>query len=359
MPELTEKNLLKLKETFISQLKGIKKEEIETLETRYFGRKGEIRKLYQKLSSLSLEKKKKYGEMINLLSKELESLLNQKKIEFSYDQATKQTYDEQLLESSLPGTNFFLGHIHPLQQVLDEIISVFRNLGFKVELGPEIELEDYNFTKLNIPENHPARDMQDTLYLDMPDTDKGKIVLRTHTSPTQIRTMLSQKPPIKAIMPGRVYRRDNLDASHQFNFHQVEGLLVDKNVRLSDLKGVLNYFVKSIFGDVILKDSQESNETVSRFRQSYFPFTEPSLEMDMKCFICKGTGCGVCKNTGFIELLGCGMVHPEVLKNVNLAPEVYTGFAFGIGVERVAMLKYRIDDMRLFYTNDIRFLKQF
>jgi phenylalanyl-tRNA synthetase alpha chain len=357
MVELNEENLLKFKKNFLKELSTLKKDDVESFELKYFSRKGEIRKLFQQLPLLSLEEKKKFGEKLNLLSEELKTFFEQKKKELLYNNEVKTFQETRFLEKTLPGKKFLYGNIHPLQKVLDEMIEIFRTLGFVVETGPEIESEEYNFTKLNIPEDHPARDMQDTLYLDLPSTYQGKKVLRTHTSPVQIRTMLSKPLPIKAIMPGRVYRRDNVDATHQFNFHQIEGLVVDKDVRLSDLKGVLNYFVKSFFG---LEYNNNFNEkTISRFRQSYFPFTEPSLEMDMKCLICKGSGCPVCKNSGYIELLGCGMVHPQVLKNVNIDPEIYTGFAFGIGVERVAMLKYGIDDMRLFYTNDLRFLKQF
>ncbi|MFN3550517.1 MAG: phenylalanine--tRNA ligase subunit alpha, partial [Endomicrobiia bacterium] len=253
------------------------------------------------------------------------------------------------LEMSLPSVNFQIGKIHPLQKVYDDIIEIFSYLGFDIQQGPEIEFEDYNFTLLNIPEDHPARDMQDTLYLDLPATEKGKVLLRTHTSPVQIRLMLSKKPPIKSIMPGRVFRNENLDATHSFNFHQVEGLVVDKNIKLSDLKGILTYFVRLMFDEDI----------VCKFRQSYFPFTEPSLELDIQCLVCKGSGCSVCKYSGFVEILGCGMVHPQVLYNVGLGYEEYTGFAFGLGVERVTMLKYRIDNMRLFYENDLRFIKQF
>ncbi|MFQ3676255.1 MAG: phenylalanine--tRNA ligase subunit alpha, partial [Endomicrobiia bacterium] len=269
MVELTEKKLSKFKEKFLEELSLLKKDDLEKFEIKYFGRKGEIRKLFQKLPMLSEEKRKKYGEMLNTLSKELETLFEQKKMEFNQNVLVKNSIETKFLEKSLPGRKFLQGTIHPLQKVLDEMIEVFRTLGFVVEIGPEIEVEEYNFTKLNIPENHPARDMQDTLYLDLPSTEQGKKVLRTHTSPVQIRTMLSKKPPIKAIMPGRVYRRDNVDASHQFNFHQVEGLLVDKNVKLSDLKGVLNYFVKSIFGTEFMSNSDK--KIFSRFRQSYFP----------------------------------------------------------------------------------------
>lgn len=352
--KITEKDVEVIREKFLEELNSVNKENISHLENKYLGRKGEIRKLFQQVADLeNREEKKILGQLINNLSSEVKQLLEQKKniLSGSFE---KQDF-LSILEYSLPGRSFLVGKVHPLQQTLESMLGIFRNLGFEVKLGPEIETEDYNFTKLNIPEDHPARDMQDTLYVDLFDSENKRMLLRTHTSPVQIRTMLEQRPPIKAVMPGRVYRRDDVDASHQFNFHQIEGLLVDKNVKLSDLKGVLNYFIKSFFGDNVKNTTGE----ISRFRQSYFPFTEPSLEMDMQCLICKGKGCPVCKNTGYIELLGCGMVHPQVLKNVGIDPEMFTGFAFGIGVERVAMLKYGIDDMRLFYLNDIRFLRQF
>lgn len=322
-------------------------EELESVRVRYFGRKGKFKNLFSLLQHLPLEERKIYGELLNNIVEELKTKLDAKLKEFSSSLPSHVTFSR--LELTLPGVSFRVGKIHPLQIVYNEIIDVFLRLGFSVKYGPEIEFEDYNFTMLNIPFDHPARDMQDTLYLDLPVTQYGKLLLRTHTSPVQIRVLLDEKPPIKSIMPGRVYRHENLDATHLFNFHQVEGLMVDKGVKLSDLKGVLTYFVKSIFG----KDIK------CRFRQSYFPFTEPSLEMDIACLVCKGEGCSVCKQSGYVEVLGCGMVHPQVLYNVGLGYEEYTGFAFGLGVERIAMLKYKIDDIRLFYENDLRFIEQF
>lgn len=323
-------------------------EKLEAIRVKYLGRKGTIKRFFEELSNLDLDIRKKIGELLNNSLREINENLNDKITKLKVSSIQNQSGFNNL-DLTLPGVDFLFGKKHPLIKVYSEIIDIFLKLGFGIEEGPEVEKEDYNFTMLNIPFDHPARDMQDTLYLYPDEHTKEKLLLRTHTSPVQIRVMLSKKPPIKSIMPGRVYRHENLDASHLFNFHQVEGLMVDKGVRLSDLKGVLTYFVKNIFGDDI--------ET--RFRQSYFPFTEPSLEMDIQCLVCRGKGCSVCKNSGFVEVLGCGMVHPQVLINVDIDPNRYTGFAFGLGVERIAMLKYRIDDIRLFYENDLRFIRQF
>ena len=348
MKGLSKEILQQLKERCLKEIESSNSiDDLENIKIKYFGRKGEIKLLFEELKKMPSEEKKEVGAILNEINKEVRLLLENKIEKLKENSVEYQNYS--ILEKSLPGVSLPLGNTHPLQKIYNEIIEIFLYLGFSVEEGPEIEFEDYNFTMLNIPYDHPARDMQDTLYLDLPVSDKGKILLRTHTSPVQIRVMLSKKPPIKSIMPGRVYRHENLDASHLFNFHQVEGLAVDKGIRISDLKGILTFFARLMFGkDVLI-----------RFRPSYFPFTEPSLEMDIQCLVCKGRGCSVCKNTGFVEILGCGMVHPQVLYNVGLGYEDYTGFAFGLGVERVAMLKYRIDDIRVFYTNDLRFLRQF
>jgi phenylalanyl-tRNA synthetase alpha chain len=348
MKGLSKEILQQLKERCLKEIESSNSiDDLENIKIKYFGRKGKIKLLFEELKKMPSEEKKEVGAILNEINKEVRLLLENKIEKLKENSVEYQNYS--ILEKSLPGVSLPLGNIHPLQKIYNEIIEIFLYLGFSVEEGPEIEFEDYNFTMLNIPYDHPARDMQDTLYLDLPVSDKGKILLRTHTSPVQIRVMLSKKPPIKSIMPGRVYRHENLDASHLFNFHQVEGLAVDKGIRISDLKGVLTFFARLMFGkDVLI-----------RFRPSYFPFTEPSLEMDIQCLVCKGRGCSVCKNTGFVEILGCGMVHPQVLYNVGLGYEDYTGFAFGLGVERVAMLKYRIDDIRVFYTNDLRFIRQF
>src|SRR5438128_2607023 len=247
------------------------------------------------------------------------------------------------LDLTLPGRRPARGVLHPLTRVHDEIVAIFAGLGFSVVDGPEVDTDYYNFEALNIPRDHPARDMQDTLYL------TESTLLRTHTSPVQIRTMLAQKPPVRIIVPGRVFRRDVADASHSPMFHQVEGLAVDRNVTMADLKGTLGLFAREMFGP----------ESRIRFRPSFFPFTEPSAEVDVLCFVCHGQGCRLCKQGGWLEILGSGMVHPQVLKNVGYDPEEVTGWAFGMGIERIAMLKYGIDDLRLFFDNDLRFLRQF
>jgi phenylalanyl-tRNA synthetase alpha chain len=348
MMKLNKQKFEEIKQQCLEKLKTADTiEKINEIKIKYLGKKGELKKLLHQISILPIEEKKVLGEIFNNIRDYIEEEIQKKLQEIKLKENRSCQYSR--LELTLPAARFSVGKKHPLQRVYDEIKEVFISLGFDVEEGPEVEFEDYNFTLLNIPYDHPARDMQDTLYLSLPETDKGKMLLRTHTSPVQIRVMLTKKLPIKAIMPGRVYRHENLDAAHLFNFHQVEGLMVDKNVTLPDLKGVLIYFVKSIFG----------SDINFRFRQSYFPFTEPSLEMDIQCLVCRGKGCSVCKNSGFVEVLGCGMVHPQVLSNVGINYEEYTGFAFGLGIERIAMLKFRIDDIRLFYENDIRFITQF
>jgi phenylalanyl-tRNA synthetase alpha chain len=293
------------------------------------------------LKLLDRDEKKIFGKEINLLKMHAESRL--KELESFYleeEKRKKEALDK--IDITMPGKIPLLGKKHPITQTLEEIIRIFTSLGFSVAEGPDIEQEYYNFEALNIPKDHPARDMQDTFYI------KSDIVLRTHTSPVQIRTMESQLPPVKIIAPGSVYRCDN-DISHTPMFHQVEGLMVDKRVRFSDLKGILSIFIREIFGE----------NTPLRFRPSYFPFTEPSAEVDIGCVICEGDGCRVCKETGWLEILGSGMVHPQVLRIVGYDPEEVSGFAFGMGVERIAMLKFGIDDIRQFYYNDIRFLSQF
>jgi phenylalanyl-tRNA synthetase alpha chain len=293
------------------------------------------------LKLLDKDQKRIFGKEINSLKALTEVRLQELEALYFDDEKRKQDTLSRI-DITMPGKVPILGKKHPITQTFEEIIRIFTSLGFSVAEGPDIELEYYNFEALNIPKDHPARDMQDTFYV------KPGIVLRTHTSPVQIRTMESQLPPVKIIAPGSVYRCDN-DISHTPMFHQVEGLLVDKRVRFSDLKGILSIFIHEIFGA----------NTPLRFRPSYFPFTEPSAEVDIGCVICEGDGCRVCKETGWLEILGSGMVHPQVLRNVGYDPEEVTGFAFGMGVERIAMLKFGIDDIRQFYYNDIRFLSQF
>ncbi|MEN3013612.1 MAG: phenylalanine--tRNA ligase subunit alpha [Endomicrobiia bacterium] len=348
MKNLNEEYIEKLTQQCLEEINNATSlQQLESIRVKYIGRKGELRKFFEELHNLDLEKKRQIGSLLNTSIRHIEEELKSKITKFKSSLTDSFKGEFANLEITLPGVKFSLGCLHPLNKIYKEIIQIFLNLGFNIEEGPEVEKEEYNFTLLNIPADHPARDMQDTLYL--LDEFEEKLLLRTHTSPVQIRVMLSKKPPIKSIMPGRVYRHENLDASHLFNFHQVEGLMVDKGVKLSDLKGVLTFFAKKIFGENIQ----------SRFRQSYFPFTEPSLEMDIQCLVCRGEGCSVCKNSGFVEILGCGMVHPKVLENVGIDYTKYTGFAFGLGVERIAMLKYKIDDIRLFYENDLRFIRQF
>ncbi|MBL7158710.1 MAG: phenylalanine--tRNA ligase subunit alpha [Candidatus Omnitrophica bacterium] len=312
---------------------------LEALRVKYLGRKGIIAVLMQKLPGVAKELKPKVGKELNLLKKDVEG-----KIKIAQSTVLKNAPQKaDNIDITLPGTWKDGGKIHPLTKTLNEVNDIFISLGFKIAEGPEIEREFYNFEALNIPLEHPSRDAFDTFYI------KEDVLLRSHTSTVQIRIMEKTNPPIQAIMPGRVYRPDAVDASHSFMFHQVEGLMVDKGIKFSDLKGVLNIFAKQMFGE----------KTKTRFRPSFFPFTEPSAEVDVSCIICKGKGCRVCSHTGWLEILGAGMVNPKVFEAVGYPAGKYTGLAFGMGVERIAMLKYGIDDIRLFFENDLRFLKQF
>lgn len=314
---------------------------LDEIRIKFLGKKGLLTELMKNLSNLLPEEKPAFGKAVNDAKRELESILAEKKASLETIDVSKKIKSGQL-DITLPGKTVPRGKKHPITQVMEELISIFEKLGFSVAEGPDIETEYYNFEALNIPPYHPSRDMWSTLWLE------DGLLLRTHTSPVQIRVMEKQKPPIAVIAPGRVYRRD-ADITHSPVFHQVEGLLVDKDIKFSDLKGVLTLFLHSVFG----KDKKV------RFRPSYFPFTEPSAEVDVECVMCKGMGCNVCKNTGWLEILGSGMVDPNVFKYVNYDAEKYSGFAFGVGVERIAMLKYGIDDIRLFFENDLRFLRQF
>ncbi|MCS7280728.1 MAG: phenylalanine--tRNA ligase subunit alpha [Desulfobacterota bacterium] len=305
---------------------------------RLLGRKGLFSNLFENIRNLPSERRRDFGKKLNELKTQTEKRL--KTLEESLKSKTEEKVSK--IDITLPGKLPLVGKKHPITITFEEIIRIFTSLGFEITEGPDVELDYYNFEALNIPKDHPARDMQDTFYI------REDVVLRTHTSPVQIRTMESRKPPIRIIAPGTVYRCDQ-DISHTPMFHQVEGLMVDKNVRFSDLKGILTVFAKEMFGD----------DVSVRFRPSYFPFTEPSAEVDIGCVICGGKGCRVCKNTGWLEILGSGMVHPQVLRNVGYDPEEVQGFAFGMGVERIAMIKFGIDDIRLFYYNDLRFLSQF
>jgi phenylalanyl-tRNA synthetase alpha chain len=315
--------------------------DLNNAKTSLTGRKGLFSDLLNGLKDLDKEKRKVTGREINELKVWAENKLEELSAYFEAEERRKRELASRI-DVTMPGKIPVIGKKHPITQTLEEIIKIFSSLGFSVAEGPDIEPDYYNFEALNIPKDHPARDMQDTFYV-----DKG-VVLRTHTSPVQIRTMESQLPPVKIIAPGAVYRCDS-DVSHTPMFHQVEGLMVDKHIRFSDLKGILSVFIQEMFG----------SKTPLRFRPSYFPFTEPSAEVDIGCVICDGTGCRVCKDTGWLEILGSGMVHPQVFRIVGYDPEEVTGFAFGMGVERIAMLKFGIDDIRQFYYNDLRFLSQF
>ena len=320
-------------------------EELETLENiriQFLGKKGELTGVLKGMGKLSPEERPVIGALANEIRDFLSSEIDAKKEELSKKAQALQMKAE-VIDVTMPGKKQDTGKLHPLTQVMNEIKDIFIGMGFSIAEGPEVELDYYNFEALNIPKNHPARDTQDTFYID------ENIVLRTQTSPIQVRVMEKQKPPIRIIAPGRVYRSDAVDATHSPVFHQIEGLVVDKGVTMADLKGTLESFIKSLYGE----------EAKVRFRPHHFPFTEPSAEVDVSCFVCGGEGCRVCKGEGWIEILGCGMVHPKVLANCGIDPEVYSGFAFGMGLERVAMRRYDIDDLRLFFENDLRFLKQF
>jgi phenylalanyl-tRNA synthetase alpha chain len=316
-------------------------EELNNIKIRYLGKKGLITNLNKGLKNLPESERIEKGRQLQELRNRFESIFLARERELKRANLEKILKNEQI-DITLPGFPFEVGSLHPITQTYYKIISIFTSMGFENAFGPEVEKDFYNFEALNIPKDHPARDMQDTFYIN------DEMLLRTHTSPVQIRTMLEQKPPIKIIAPGKVYRCDS-DVSHTPMFHQVEGLLVDRDIKLSNLKAILTLFIKRLF---------EEN-TKLRFRPSYFPFTEPSAEVDISCVVCKGKGCRVCGFSGWLEILGCGMVHPNVFKAVNIDNTVYTGFAFGLGIERITMLLYGIDDIRLFFENNINFLGQF
>ncbi|MCB9257487.1 MAG: phenylalanine--tRNA ligase subunit alpha [Chitinophagales bacterium] len=314
-------------------------QDAEAFRIKYIGSKGLLKDLFAAMKDIPNERKKEFGQLVNELKQRAESKVNEAKIS-SAKASTKKSFEDL----SAPGVPYVVGTRHPINIVKNEMVEIFKRLGFVVEDGPEIEDDWHNFTALNLPENHPARDMQDTFYIDF----NANRLLRTHTSSAQIRVMEKQKPPIRIITPGRVYRNETISARAHCTFHQVEGLYIDKNVSFADLKQTLYYFAKEMFGSDNI-----------RMRPSYFPFTEPSAEIDISCFICNQTGCSVCKHSGWVEIGGCGMVDPAVLENVGIDSEEYTGFAFGMGIERITMLKYGINDIRLFFENDMRFLQQF
>ncbi len=336
----------KLNDTKLRAIKEISSakstENLKDIKAKYIGRTdGEITLFLRGLKNFKEDLRPLLGQEANRIKNEIESTIDEKLQELKKIEEQK-LLEAQWLDHTLPGRRAPSGKIHPVTQIITEIVEIFKLMGFEVREGPEIETDYYNFEGLNIPKNHPARNMHDTFYL--PDS----LLLRTHTSPVQLRVMEKTEPPLKVIVPGKVYRRDS-DISHSPMFHQVEGFLVDSGVSFAHLKGVLTEFLMAFFG----------KGTRSRFRPSYFPFTEPSAEVDIQCILCSGKGCRVCKNMGWLEVLGCGMIHPKVLKNVRYDPDKFSGFAFGLGVERFAMLRYRIDDIRLFFQNDIRFLEQF
>ncbi|QCX32936.1 phenylalanine--tRNA ligase subunit alpha [Caloramator sp. E03] len=315
---------------------------LDELRVKFLGKKGALTGILRNMGNLSPDERPIIGKFANEVREDIESAL---------ENALKQVKEKEKnirlsLESvdiTMPGRKKEIGNLHPITKVLDEIKEIFFGMGFSIAEGPDIELDYYNFEALNIPKNHPARDEQDTFYI------SDSVVLRTQTSPVQVRTMEKVKPPIRIIAPGRVYRSDAVDATHSPTFHQIEGLVVDKGITMANLYGTLDTFAKRFFGE----------KTRTRFRPHHFPFTEPSAEMDISCHVCDGKGCRVCKGSGWIEILGSGMVHPDVLRKGGIDPEIYSGFAFGLGLERIVMKKFEIDDIRLFYENDVRFLKQF
>ncbi len=327
----------------LEELKGAQDLKVlDAVRVKYLGKKGELTAILKQMGKLTAEDRPVIGQLANQVRADIEQMLEQTKTDLEA-KALDIRLAGETLDVTLPGQKKPLGKKHPLTIVLDELKEIVVGMGFEIATGPEVELDYYNFEALNIPKDHPSRDTQDTFYI------SDNVLLRTQTSPMQIRTMEKKKPPIRIIAPGRVYRSDAVDATHSPLFHQVEGLVVDKGITMADLKGTLEVFVKRLYGD----------STVVRFRPHHFPFTEPSAELDVQCFHCHGEGCSLCKGEGWIEILGCGMVHPQVLLNCGIDPEEYSGFAFGLGLERMVMMRYGIDDLRLFYDNDVRFLKQF
>lgn len=335
--------LIEIKEAALSELRNVNvSQDMEALRVKYLGKKGELTGILRGMGGLSAEERPLIGKLANEVRAEIEAKIDE--ILTVIKEKEKNTkLESEVIDITMPGKKAVIGKRHPLDLTLESMKEIFISMGFTIEDGPEVELDYYNFEALNIPKNHPARSEQDTFYIN------DSLVLRTQTSPVQIRVMEKQTPPIKMISPGKVYRSDAVDATHSPIFYQMEGLVIDKGITFADLKGTLELFAKKMFGDKVQ----------TKFRPHHFPFTEPSAEMDATCFVCQGEGCRVCKGSGWIELLGCGMVHPQVLRNCGIDPEVYSGFAFGFGVDRMVMLKYGIDDIRLLYESDMRFLNQF
>ena len=338
-----QEKLLAIKEAAFNEISAAENSgALEEIRVKYLGKKGELTTILRGMGLLSPEERPVVGKLVNEAKSEVEEKLEEAVKEIKEREKNAKLASE-VIDISLPGKRKVIGKRHPLDLTLESMKEIFISMGFTVEDGPEVELDHYNFEALNIPKDHPARSEQDTFYIN------DNIVLRTQTSPIQIRTMENQEPPIKMISPGKVYRSDAVDATHSPIFYQMEGLVIDKGVTFADLKGTLELFAKKMFGDKV----------VTKFSPHHFPFTEPSAEMDATCFVCEGKGCRVCKGSGWIEILGCGMVHPNVLRNCGIDPEVYSGFAFGFGVDRMVMLKYGIDDIRALYESDMRFLNQF
>jgi phenylalanyl-tRNA synthetase alpha chain len=317
-------------------------EQLDSVRAKFLGKKGEFTALLRSMNEIPSEERPSFGQAINATKQRLEDAIS-RKLEELEKNAGAERFKKEALDITLPGRVQRIGNLHPITKGFEEICDIFVRLGFSVVEGPEVETDFYNFTALNTPPFHPARDVQDTFYI------TENILLRTQTSPQQVRQMESQEPPVKVVVPGVVYRRDQVDATHSPIFHQLEGLYVDKGVTFADLKGSLEVFIKAFYGQ----------DKRVRFRPHYFPFTEPSAEMDVSCFACGGSGCRICKGEGWIEILGSGMVHPNVLRMAGYDPEVYSGFAFGMGIDRIVSLKYGVDDLRLYFENDIRFLEAF
>lgn len=335
--------LNEIQETALKLIEDAKESTVlQDIRVKYLGKKGELTTILKSMKDLSKEERPIMGKLVNDVKKVVEEKLDEAVSKIK-EEEKKKKLESEVIDITLPGKKNVIGKRHPLELTIERIKDIFISMGFSVEEGPEVELDYYNFEALNIPKNHPARSEQDTFYIN------DNVVLRTQTSGVQIRVMEKQKPPIKMISPGKVYRADSVDATHSPIFHQMEGLVVAKGVTFADLKGTLELFVKKMFGDKVQ----------TKFRPHHFPFTEPSAEMDATCFVCGGKGCNVCKGSGWIEMLGCGMVHPNVLRNCGIDPEEYSGFAFGFGIDRMVMLSYGLDDIRLLYESDMRFLNQF
>lgn len=338
-------NLEQIKKEALKSLNDVKDaKELEFLRIKYLGRKGEINKLFDYFKNLSLEEKRKHGPDLQNFKSELEKLLSQKELSF-----TANAFSEKYADITMPGKKLTIGHLHPLSVLEKRVREIFKAMNFSVVEGPEAESEFYNFDALNIPKSHPARDMWDTFWLEEETKTRGKMLLRTHTSPVQIRYMETHKPPFQVIVPGKVFRFEATDVSHEINFNQVEGFMVGKDISLANFKFIIQEFFKRLF----------NKDLKIRLRPSFFPFVEPGLEVDLECIRCSGKGCGICGESGWLEIMGAGMIHPKVFEVAGYNPREWQGFAFGLGLERIAIIKYNIPDIRLFYSGDLRFIRQF